>query len=629
MVPRMCMSWWSVLVIALTSASDVHAQSPAAHGVERFTSVDVWTGSYSCEYAFDGKVKYGVPVMLGTPPKPVQLYAATSIHDTATGTVTLQRAEGTPGQVHWACVQETGNGTHTTQQHLTIPGGTEQMLRIQSTGRAPDEGEAPPDEEGPNCGRLTIDLEARTFHFSCPGFTLDATQTEEARIGHLRPEPERSTTTVDAKTCDVEAAPLPSVGNTLSGTFEQRVPMNPPLGMPFDDKLRCSISLQPGATSRPKLKAVAKAEAAAVERGGTVVLDGSASAPSDRIRSWEWRFTPDPACGDTAPSPGLRREAKTTVRALCPFTATLTVSDGTQTASGSVKVQVTPRAWKTEIREDDPEVKDLPGPEGKVPYVEFDKDGKFELGAAAGANVCAVEEPTGLDAISHRLHPDPFGKDLDGEAFTLAQVNDPGGPFHGWWYVETYKVLMHRRSLLNKYFRKDGPTPVKWVSRNIYAHNLYLRTLPKKHTKAAEAPKAPLTEEYLDTDFEGYLAAVLDHEGGSRVYRGKRVLGHSERMKRALRADDPARQVEAMFVAPSGASGPGATERQREQLVARLKERLIAAEHHICTKSGDPLPLSWLGTIALPKADGNFVGVHIPVGESSLQKAAYTTHCPR
>jgi hypothetical protein len=126
-------------------------------------------------------------------------------------------------------------------------------------------------------------------------------------------------------------------------------------------------------------------------------------------------------------------------------TLTITDSEG-RTDSTPADVNVKPREWRTRFTSD-PKVKPVRG--------------SFQPGWwFLGRNTCSCslewDKPAG-----HYLHWKPsdsteYAYENNDIGFAVKQVSDPGGPFHGFWYVESYKAYVHRTLLVNSKFFPGG-----------------------------------------------------------------------------------------------------------------------------------------------------------------------------
>lgn len=172
-------------------------------------------------------------------------------------------------------------------------------------------------------------------------------------------------------------------------------------------------------------------------RGELTVLDGSRSTPRKKLTSYEWILKPGPGC---PPEIAERQFSGETVslRVLCEMEAVLTVSDGRTEHTASAPVKLVPRPWKTSFTHREAEVQ-LVGLPLRYPC----------LGCTFGRNVCALDGLTGSQTSGHFIHGRGETLSWEGEGFELAQVQDEGSPFNGWWYVAEQNLALDRASLIN------------------------------------------------------------------------------------------------------------------------------------------------------------------------------------
>lgn len=188
-----------------------------------------------------------------------------------------------------------------------------------------------------------------------------------------------------------------------------------------------------------------------VSRGGAVTLSGKGS--KGPIQSYLWTFTlAGDAANDTVYTdykqvtlqPGVHQEGiSIKMVPLRSLLVTLTVSDGALSSSTSANLEVCARKWRTRFRHAGE------GPFRPPGRIRVEPD--FYL--PFGRNVCTLDGLTGDQSSGHFLHHEKDQKKNDWEnpktGFTLRQVNEPGGPFDGFWYVADYRVHVDRTSLIN------------------------------------------------------------------------------------------------------------------------------------------------------------------------------------
>jgi len=314
------------------------------------------------------------------------------------------------------------------------------------------------------------------------------------------------------------------------------------------------------------VKAVAEPPAP-VLRGAQAVLDGSRS--EGNITSYKWTFVGD-GCPVPVP-PATRQGAVVRVTVLCPLMATLEVSDGSATDTENVRVGVKPRDWKTRLSP--PVQRDLVGSRLLAPC----------LGCAFGRNVCAIEAGAGEEESGHFIHKVPNARTWEGEAYTLQQVQDPGGPFDGWWYLGENKLRMPRAELINRDLRRDSAT----YQTNAGANRAQGRAV---------------------FDIDTLVASVHAHEHA-----------HTALLEEALRnGADPALTVEAML-----ANSRTEVRDTADLAIATAEETLRAATDEANVKARvrkDPR-FNRGGKVLLRADDGSYVEFSIPnfaeMGESA------------
>ena len=153
-------------------------------------------------------------------------------------------------------------------------------------------------------------------------------------------------------------------------------------------------------------------------------LDGSGSYPASQIKSYVWTFSnPAPKCV-AKPAGGRKTGVTPTVVMLCNMKVTLTVSNGSRTASASVMINVRPRKWRTSVRQVSVRVGGG-GYKWTGPVIDW----------VAGVNESACPGVVGnMDAMICPLarHTSWYNR-----GYQLVQVQDPGGPFDRYWYVQS------------------------------------------------------------------------------------------------------------------------------------------------------------------------------------------------
>ena len=184
-----------------------------------------------------------------------------------------------------------------------------------------------------------------------------------------------------------------------------------------------------------------------VVRAETLQLDGSRS--EGKCLTYKWAFVPVRGECEWGSDPQARKEGvKPTVVLLCSMDITLTVTDGVTQDSKTVRATVTPRDWETKIEK---QIEDVYLPSNLV-YPCLACDFGRNSCAFDGARTFELGEPSG-----HYIHRDSDRATWEGEGgYTLAQVDDPGGPFHSWWYPDVNNLRVQRAALVSKDLHKES-----------------------------------------------------------------------------------------------------------------------------------------------------------------------------
>lgn len=218
---------------------------------------------------------------------------------------------------------------------------------------------------------------------------------------------------------------------------------------------------------------VAVANAADVVRAATATLDGSASR--GEIDSYVWSVEPNWDCelgslsvpmgmGPHGPfgQPVVAEKETFELVALCGVDATLTVSGPKGTDEDFTQLTVTPRPWTMSPPLSSPTQADL--------------NTKF------GTNVCA-EEGVGVES-GHMIHTSK-GNTWEGDGYTLGEVDDPSGPFHGVSYVTASTLLVSRLEVANSSWLPNGwEYNFNAVEKNNAANVILLGKQIRAHEKA-------------------------------------------------------------------------------------------------------------------------------------------------
>jgi hypothetical protein len=224
-----------------------------------------------------------------------------------------------------------------------------------------------------------------------------------------------------------------------------------------------------------------------VKRGGTVHLDGSGSAPADKITSYRWSFEPNGECsGGVSAKAGNKTGKTASAVILCPVKVTLTVSDGQNTATDTATVDVEARELH------------------KIPFNQVDEGDAdtatfpFQAGVLVfGYNRCRVEwnKTNDPDKADHWLHPgaDPKG---DKNSLDRAQVNDRGGPFNDVWYVKDHNLKVTRMLIVNRKISAGG---VVWDINDSHKHRKAIKRI-RAATLDHERLHGVLVEDEMKSD---------------------------------------------------------------------------------------------------------------------------------
>jgi hypothetical protein len=309
----------------------------------------------------------------------------------------------------------------------------------------------------------------------------------------------------------------------------------------------------------------------AVRRGAPAPLDASFSSSTLPIAEYRWDFAPGPSCpagtlltntSTASPDPVLM------VQALCDLAVTLTVTDedgnrDTDTTRVDVFARIS-QQWQ-------PTTLDLlsPGPSGdpRTPRDEFD------LARAPFTQAMSVSRCR-RDARPRWLCPrtDVAGT-LDGRAYEVIDISDPGGPFDGYWFVVANHVLIKQSSLFNPSLFKTSTVKhrdpfhpgrrVNWFRVNRMAHRPVMAMVAavRKHENWGSAGSA------VNPNNSG-------HAGAKACY-----------LKSSPHLHNPAIVLEALF----------RTGRGDLTAAADLELRRISVE--LKDAAADPLPVIWTGRL--------------------------------
>ncbi len=174
--------------------------------------------------------------------------------------------------------------------------------------------------------------------------------------------------------------------------------------------------------------------------GAKVTVDGSASKPKRKIRSYDWSFQSN--CPGGVQGQSSSKSGKTAkIVAICDTTATLTVSDGQSRVidTDSAKIKV-----KNKLKDIEPKLGK--GTKRELMAFSADQGGTYYF----GLNRCA-REPFDPDVADHWIHKPDDGSDVN-----TKQVNDPGGPYDGMFYVTAHNLVVERTKYINSKFFENG-----------------------------------------------------------------------------------------------------------------------------------------------------------------------------
>jgi hypothetical protein len=304
-----------------------------------------------------------------------------------------------------------------------------------------------------------------------------------------------------------------------------------------------------------------------VDRGGTVDLDGSSSTPSGKIQSYKWTFQPGANCppGTSLDQGAVKEGARASVVALCSLHVKLTVANGSSEASATTSIKVQPRKWETPVVQEPYTFSD-PGFNPPPPVITKTSSGKPKLNEDLGLNVSACKgasEPARRYAEQLVCPLRTNGSWLDHGFQVSAPVNDPHGPFNGFYYVTAATFEVVRQGLLNHWLAPNAPPlPGAVPNRNFYIYN-------QRH----------------GTDITGYITALKQHEGLGKP--GVARSGHTLAIEEAMATEKNGQPLDPRAIA----------ERQlahdRADLVNTIDDKVLSDEDALFAATQDPLPVIW------------------------------------
>lgn len=348
--------------------------------------------------------------------------------------------------------------------------------------------------------------------------------------------------------------PLPTQGKVLSGsgTYDHaNSDVNDQIDQGFS--MRVKWSFVPVSDELEAIPVVA----ATVQRGETLLLDGSQS--TGNITDYQWTLSPKGGggAGSGVPAKTMKHGAQSQVVVLDGLDVKLTVTDGKKTSTKTVSVGITARpSFRTHFEHVSQEgtLPDSSCP--KCVWTGTDSKGEktFYGEWVGGENVCAVDPPeAGSSEPPHIFHPDPKKAAKD-DLYTLVEVKDPQGPWDGFFYFKDWKVEVKRQTRLNRFLQEEGP-PCPGMKQNLYQGNV------AQHN-----------------DVTGYLAAVRKHEHQ-----------HSDLMAQALSEADPARETEKAWG------------KDKQKLQVETDKRIQDAGKVLHDRAKDPREEIWRGNLAIPQ----------------------------
>lgn len=341
----------------------------------------------------------------------------------------------------------------------------------------------------------------------------------------------------------------------------------------FNMKNLCHGTVTWNATNQtPQLQArITQPEA--VARGEAVTLDASPSTPASTIVSYEFHFSPGPGCPNHAhlattnkPGDGQGTMPTTSVKLLCPLDVTVTVKDNNGQQDTTLKPVLaevrarTGEAWKTQVKTTrllrmdkafDPEPPHFAvkrGPHGMPEEV---------LRLLGGVNTpdCAGSKNADSEEV---ICPNARRGSWNDRGYALTTLQDPGGPFDGWFYVDSASFEILAKAQFNHWIWADSkPLPGSDQSGpNFYHFNVSHHTPVKEFLRALKA-------------HEGDGVKGVEHSGHTSAFRDYIEASRAER--------DPRRIAEAGV-------GPSA-----DAVTKRLDAQLVVDQRAICKASEDPL----------------------------------------
>lgn len=259
--------------------------------------------------------------------------------------------------------------------------------------------------------------------------------------------------------------------------------------------------------------------------GESLDLDGENSEGD--IVSWKWTFAPGSGCDPPLIANSEKNGSKTSVVLLCDTRIILTVEDSQgNNDTAEVVAHRNDRNWETVSGHHDEEgefTKDMVSPLPDKP--EFLGDHLFYITLRPVNGEWRGPHTGGMNVSAKDNRPDA-GKLFDpvrdennswlNQGYQILQVDDPGGPFDGYYYSDEYSIELIRKTLMNPFLHENGRKAFSYLDQNFYDYNV---------------------EQGLKAVVDAYLESIRAHE-----------KEHTRLMQEAISGDnDPAIEVEKMY----------------------------------------------------------------------------------
>jgi hypothetical protein len=297
-----------------------------------------------------------------------------------------------------------------------------------------------------------------------------------------------------------------------------------------------------------------------VVRAGSASLDGTGST-GDLVR-YAWTFTPGPNCPPgTTLIPSTLSGSQVMVVPLCDLVATLTVTDTVgRSSTDTAPIWVSVRPFSPALITHEEQLwtakkLDKLTPQGEI--IPPSLPGQDWVGnTAINRSKCSMET---LSILCPYV-PEPFTENTRlGKGYTLARVNNAGGPFEGFYYVSSGTMSIRRIALFNPYILPAGK---KWqgARESFYQHN-----------------------KNAGRDITGFLRLTSLHEGEG--IPGLPGTGHTGALRAKIDSDpdnfDPNIAIESLW---------GPSQQQAQVLVDFVLSGIQLQLHRA---SQDNLPVIW------------------------------------